>query len=87
MRKYLPIGSIVRLKEGTKKIMIYGRRQTSSVNGEEYDYVACLYPEGRISDEYTYSFDESLIEELIFTGYTDEDDVEFCEYLNSFPTA
>ena len=63
--------------------MIYGRRQTSAVNGKEYDYVACLYPEGRISDEFTYSFDEDLIEEVIFEGYRDEEDINFCQYINS----
>lgn len=28
MKEYLPIGSVVLLKKGTKKIMIYGRKQT-----------------------------------------------------------
>ena len=46
MDKYLPIGSVVLLKNGRKKIMIYGRKQMHVETGEEWDYLACLYPEG-----------------------------------------
>ena len=81
MKNLLPLGSIVLLENGEKRIMIYGRRQKAIVNDEEYDYVACLYPEGNISEEFTYLFNHSDIKEVIHTGYTDEEDAAFLEYL------
>lgn len=72
MEKYLPIGSVVLLKNATKKIMIYGRKQIHAASGKSYDYVACLYPEGNISDEYTYLFNHEDIQKVFFTGFVDE---------------
>ena len=34
MKEYLPIGSVVLLKEGKKKLMIYGRKQMQTSNGQ-----------------------------------------------------
>jgi hypothetical protein len=83
MKEYLPIGSIVLLENGEKKIMIYGRKQQAVATNEEYDYVACLYPEGNINEDFTYLFNHSDIREVIFTGFTDEDENTFLEQLNS----
>ena len=83
MKEYLPIGTVVLLKNGSKKIMIYGRKQLAAENGEEFDYVACLYPEGNINDDYTFLFNEENIEKVVFKGYTDEEDVEFQKVLNA----
>jgi len=77
MKEYLPLGSIVILKEGEKAIMIYGRKQLHATTREEYDYVACLYPEGNINEEFTYLFDHDQINEVIHTGYSDDADKEF----------
>lgn len=79
MKNYLPIGSVVLLKNGTKKIMIYGRKQTMAETGETFDYVACFYPEGNISPEYTFLFNHSDIEDVVFTGFSDEDEYKFIE--------
>jgi hypothetical protein len=83
MKEYLPLGSIVLLENGEKKIMIYGRKQQAVANKEEYDYVACLYPEGNINEEFTYLFNHSDIREVVHTGFTDEDDKAFLEHINS----
>ena len=77
MEKYLPIGSIVRLKGGTKRIMIYGRKQISADSGAIFDYVACFYPEGNISDQYTFLFNHDNIEEVVFKGFSDEEEEKF----------
>lgn len=77
MKKYKPLGSVVLLKNGTKRVMIYGRKQILASTGELFDYVACLYPEGNIGTEYTFLFNDDDIEEVIFEGYSDKEDLEF----------
>jgi len=83
MKEYLPLGSIVLLVNGEKKIMIYGRKQFAVKTKDEYDYVACLYPEGNINDEFTYLFNHSDIREIVHTGFTDDEDKAFLEQLNT----
>ena len=71
----LPIGSVVLLKEGTKRIMITGMLQTArSEETEEatsYDYIGVLYPEGYIGQERMFLFDHDAIEKVYFTGFDD----------------
>ena len=49
----LPIGSVVLLKNSTKRVMISGVAQVSTDGGDEkvYDYTGVLYPEGFMSVE------------------------------------
>lgn len=82
MKDYLPIGSIVLLKNGTKRIMIYGRKQIEIKTKVEYDYIACLYPEGNINDEYRYLFNIEDIDKVIFRGYSDVEEEGFLDLLN-----
>lgn len=82
MKAYLPLGSIVVLKGGRKKIMIYGRKQIQKSTNELYDYVACLYPEGNISEEYNYLFNHEDIDEVIHRGYTDLEEEGLLRLLN-----
>ena len=48
-KKYLPIGSVVLLKNANKRLMIYGRLQKAEDSDSVRDYIGCLYPEGNIS--------------------------------------
>lgn len=83
MKQYLPIGSVVLLKNGKKKVMIYGRRQRRVVDVDrEYDYLACLYPEGNIDEDYMYLFDEDSIDQVVFRGYSDAEEDAFVQALN-----
>lgn len=83
MKNYLPIGSVVILKNGKKKVMIYGRRQRRvSEPDREYDYIACLYPEGNIDENYMYLFDNENIEEVVYRGYSDAEEEAFLKALN-----
>ena len=83
MKQYLPIGSVVLLKNGKKKVMIYGRRQRRVVDVDrEYAYLACLYPEGNIDEDYMYLFDEDSIDQVVFRGYSDAEEDAFVQALN-----
>ncbi len=82
MKEYLPIGSIVLLKKGKKKVMIYGRRQSRINENQEFDYIACLYPEGNINENYMYLFNHEDIETVVFRGYSDIEEEIFISKLN-----
>ena len=84
MKAYLPIGSVVLLKEGQKKIMIYGRCQRRIADNIEYDYIACLYPEGNIGEDYMYLFNHEDIETVVYRGYSDAEEEAFVAELNKY---
>lgn len=68
--KYLPIGSIVKVKDIDKKIMITGYYSIEYNNSVIiYDYVGISYPEGLLLKNNSYSFNHSDITSLVFTGY------------------
>ena len=48
MKDLLPIGSVVLLKEATKKLVIIGVLQVNPNENKIYDYLAVPYPEGYI---------------------------------------
>ena len=64
--KLLPIGSVVKLKNGQKRLMITGFLQMEQdEKGQKniWDYSGCLYPEGMLTSEANYVFNHSQIEE------------------------
>lgn len=75
----LPIGSIVMLKGGEKRIMICGRIQTRSGDETIYDYSACYYPEGIVGSDSMFFFNHSSIEKIFFLGFQDEEELVFHE--------
>ena len=79
--KLLPLGSIVVLNDGDKKLMIYGRGQFAGDSHVEFDYVACLWPEGNLNEEFTYLFNGSDIASVFHQGYSDDEDSAFLEVL------
>lgn len=81
--KFLPIGSVVLLKGGFKKVMITGF--CSADTGDKtkiYDYTGCVYPEGYLNFEQICLFDHEQIEKLLFTGYKNEEETAFKTRLN-----
>ncbi|WP_166244938.1 DUF4176 domain-containing protein [Paenibacillus turpanensis] len=73
----LPIGSIVLLREGTKKLMIIGRFQKLLSSAETYDYIGCLYPEGYLKPDQNYVFNHDAIAEVVHEGYSNEEEQAF----------
>ena len=56
--KLLPIGIVVKLKNGQKRLMITGFLQMEQdENGQKniWDYSGCLYPEGMLTSEANYA--------------------------------
>ena len=59
-KNLLPIGSVVLLKGGEKRVMICGRIQAKSGENTIYDYSACYYPEGILNSDVCFSSIETL---------------------------
>ena len=84
MKKLLPLGSIVLLKDSQRRLMVTARCQRDADETESeklWDYAGCLYPEGNPSSEQVFLFDTDQIERLFFIGFQDEEEVLFQEYL------
>lgn len=71
--EYLPIGTVVTVGDGTKKLMIIGLLQTKAENNQIYDYSAVLYPEGYISPNETYLFNKNQISRIYYLGYVSQE--------------
>lgn len=84
IKELLPIGSVVILKNGKKRVMIFGVKQMDNNTGIEYDYISVLYPEGNMGEAGQYLFNHSDIEKVFFTGYEDEERAGFIEKLSDF---
>lgn len=87
MKKFLPIGSVVLLKESQKRIMIVGVKQKQVGSDKVWDYSACLYPEGILSPDKLFLFDAEQIERLYFVGLQDGEGLAFLDKLNNLSMA
>lgn len=71
--KELPIGTVVLLKGGLKKVMITGYSSISEEGSDKvYDYNGCIFPEGLMENVFCL-FDASQIEEVFFKGLENDE--------------
>jgi hypothetical protein len=76
--KYLPIGSVVLLKNGKHRIMVTGFCYIdNSNNSKMYDYRGCLYPEGIIDDSNLILFNHDQINKVFCLGLSDKEEKDF----------
>lgn len=75
----LPIGTVVLLKNSTKRVMIIGLLQKQLKEGKEviWDYSGCFYPEGYMGPDKTFLFNGTQIEKVFAVGYQDEEQFAF----------
>ena len=80
--KTLPIGSVVLLKNATKRLMILGYcRYKAGDQTKIYDYCGCTYPEGFISPEKTAVFDHEDIAQIYALGFQNDEQILFRQRL------
>lgn len=84
INELLPIGSVVILKNGKKRVMITGIKQIEPKTNKVFDYLAVLYPEGHLGQELKFLFNQENIEKVFFRGYEDEEREEFIKKLEEF---
>lgn len=78
MNGLLPIGSVVLLKNSTKRVMIIGVCQNEA--GKQnviWDYSACYFPEGYLGSDEVFLFNNENIERVFALGYQDEEQLTF----------
>ena len=80
--KYLPVGTVVLLKNGKKRIMITGFCVTPQGKNDAYDYSGCLYPEGFMGPDKTFLFNTDQIEKVFAVGYQDQEQFAFKEKID-----
>lgn len=83
--KVLPIGSVVLLKGGQKRLMIIGyQRMKAEENSAVYDYCGCFYPEGYTSPDQCAAFNHDTIDRIIAIGLQNQPQIEMAERLRTF---
>lgn len=76
-KNLLPIGSVVLLKGGEKRIMITSRIITRAGSDDIFDYAACYYPEGVVDPKDMVFFNRDAIDIVFFVGFQDTEELEF----------
>jgi hypothetical protein len=84
MKQFLPVGTIVLLEGGDKRLMIYGIMQINPADSKQYDYIGCLYPEGFVGTEHNYLFNNEDIKNVVFIGFVDGEQQTFRARLGEF---
>lgn len=82
MKSLLPLGSVVLLKGGQKRLMVCGRIQTDVATGITYDYSACYYPNGIIDSKELFMFNNDNIQKMFFIGFQDGEELAFRKFLD-----
>ena len=87
--KFLPIGTVVMLKNATKRVMSCGFCAiTDSDKTKIWDYSGCLYPEGFMDSKRTCLFDHDQIQEIYHLGLKeDEEEKVFKTKLNELTSS
>lgn len=82
---YIPLGSVVYLKGGVKKVLVVARAIQVPNNGKQYffDYGGVLYPEGITGDQMAY-FNHDDVSSVFFRGCDDEENKGMTEAINKF---
>lgn len=78
----LPIGSVVLLKGGVRKLAIIGVKPVRPEEPERvYDYLGVLYPEGYLGGKSCFLFNHSDINDIIYFGYDNPERKAFLQYM------
>ena len=84
LKKYMPIGSVVRVDNSDQLCMIIGFQYIDN-NNNEYDYLASYYPYGIDKQHSLVFFNHSQILSTYHIGYINALERNFKESLNTTP--
>lgn len=77
----LPIGTVVILEGGTKKVMITGYYSKAEGENKIYQYNGCIFPEGFMENVFCL-FDQSQIVEVFYKGLENDEYEKYISDLN-----
>ena len=91
--RFLPIGTVVLLKGGTKQVMIttygifptkkeYSAGKEVELEKKIYEYGGCTYPEGILNSDTACAFNHNQIEKVCYMGYVTDEYKDFNKKLN-----
>ena len=85
--KFLPIGTIVFLKNGSRKVMItsyliISGGKDKSKEQKMFDYGGCPYPVGIIESNCAIGFNHDQIDRIVHMGHIDDEHKELNGILN-----
>lgn len=82
VQKFLPLGTVVLLNNGKKKVMVTGYCCTGTETKDKlFDYAGCMYPEGVINSNQALMFNHDDIDKVYYVGYVDEESTAFNDKL------
>ena len=86
--EYLPIGSVVLLEGGIKKVMIIGYffNDPTINKNKVFDYLGAMYPEGVFTLENFLAFDNKDIDKVFNLGFSDAEQKAFSKKLIEMKT-
>ena len=76
----LPIGSLVKVEEEDRRVVIIGTNVVDEATGRIFDYTGVFYPVGYTGPDNVGSFNHEDIEIIYSVGYQDEESLGFQEY-------
>lgn len=74
---FLPVGSVVRLKNAKRNVVVIGYSIVEENSIKVWDYMGCPYPVGVVASDQNLLFNRGDIERVIFLGYSDPEDKNF----------
>ena len=82
---FLPLGSVVVLKEGAQRVIIIARGLNVASDGDTFffDYGGVPYPNGLTGDRMAY-FNHDAIDRVFFEGYRDDENDIMTQRLNDY---
>lgn len=84
--RFLPIGTVVLLKDGKKNVMITSYLIFAKGESKEkklFDYGGCTFPEGIIESNYAVGFNHDQIEKVVHMGLENNDQKKLSDTLNT----
>lgn len=79
--EFLPVGSVVRLKNAKRDVVVIGYTIVEENSVKVWDYMGCAYPVGVVASDQNLLFNRSDIDCVVFIGYSTEEDKKFRKQL------
>lgn len=76
MNNYLPVGTIVLLKDAKKRILIVGYLPQENGSDKTYDYSGVPFPDGLIDSRKILLFDHTQIDKICHNSIIDKEVME-----------